>query len=45
MRILVADDDPVTTHRRRTLAEAWGYTVMTAPDGLTALARERDGGS
>lgn len=37
MRVLVADDDPVTTLRLRGLAESWGYTVTTAADGLTAL--------
>ena len=38
MRVLVADDDPVTTLRLRGLAESWGYAVTTAADGVTALA-------
>ncbi|MGE0862800.1 MAG: PleD family two-component system response regulator [Vicinamibacterales bacterium] len=43
MRVLVADDDPVTVVRLRGLAESWGYTVTTAADGVTALALLRDG--
>lgn len=37
MRILVADDDAVTTRRLQGLAEAWGYEVVTASDGSAAL--------
>jgi sigma-B regulation protein RsbU (phosphoserine phosphatase) len=40
MRVLIADDDLVTSRRLRGLAEAWGYDVVTAADGpstLTAL--------
>ncbi len=38
MRILIADDDPVTAHRLRVLAETWGYEVTSTEDGPSTLA-------
>jgi DNA-binding response OmpR family regulator len=43
MRVLIADDDIVTSRRLRGLAETWGYDVVTASDGpstLTALQQD-----
>lgn len=39
MRVLVADDDPVTALRLRGLARSWGYAVDTVSDGAAALSR------
>jgi phosphoserine phosphatase RsbU/P len=37
MRILIADDDPVTSYRLKGLAETWGYEVSTTADGTATL--------
>ena len=37
MRILIADDDPVTSHRLRILAGAWGYDTVATSDGHSTL--------
>ncbi|HYB97152.1 MAG TPA: response regulator transcription factor [Vicinamibacterales bacterium] len=37
MRVLIVDDDVVTARRLRGLAESWGYDVVAAADGPTAL--------
>jgi DNA-binding response OmpR family regulator len=37
MRVLVADDDLVTAKRLQALAESWGYEVIAATDGPSAL--------
>jgi sigma-B regulation protein RsbU (phosphoserine phosphatase) len=43
MRVLIADDDVVTSRRLEGLASSWGYTVVTAADGpSTLLALESD---
>jgi DNA-binding response OmpR family regulator len=43
MRVLIADDDPVTSRRLEGLASSWGYTVVTAADGpSTLLALDSD---
>lgn len=36
-KILLADDDPDSLEGLRSLLEAWGYEVETAPDGRAAL--------
>lgn len=36
-RVLLADDDPESLEGLRSLLEAWGYEVETAPDGRAAL--------
>ena len=36
MRILIADDDPVSRLMLRGLAVKWGYEVVTAEDGNAA---------
>jgi len=38
MRILIADDDPVTSRRLTGLATSWGYDVLTTADGPSTLA-------
>jgi sigma-B regulation protein RsbU (phosphoserine phosphatase) len=37
MRVLIADDDAVTSRRLQGLAASWGYTVVTAVDGPSTL--------
>lgn len=37
MRVLIAEDDVVTSHRLRGLAESWGYDVVTTADGPSTL--------
>jgi len=37
MRILIADDDPVTSHRLKVLAEGWGYEVVLTSDGPSTV--------
>lgn len=39
MRVLIADDDPVTALRLRGLTQSWGYAVETVRDGTAALSR------
>ena len=39
MRVLIADDDPVSLRRVHGLMESWGYRVEVAHDGTTALRR------
>lgn len=38
MRVLIADDDPITSHRLKALAEKWGYEVSVTTDGPATLA-------
>jgi diguanylate cyclase (GGDEF)-like protein len=38
MRILVAEDDPVTARLLRALLDSWGFEVITVTDGVSALA-------
>jgi sigma-B regulation protein RsbU (phosphoserine phosphatase) len=38
VRIVIADDDLVTSRRLRGLAESWGYDVITTTDGPSTLA-------
>jgi two-component system, cell cycle response regulator len=38
VRVLVAEDDPVSRHRLRVAIAAWGYEVTSVSDGLEALA-------
>jgi sigma-B regulation protein RsbU (phosphoserine phosphatase) len=42
MRVLIADDDVVTSRRLRGLAESWGYEVVTASDGPSTLTALQD---
>jgi sigma-B regulation protein RsbU (phosphoserine phosphatase) len=44
MRVLIADDDPVSLHLLARTLTGWGYEVSTARDGLEAwrLFEERD---
>jgi len=42
--VLVVDDDPATRMRLQELMEKAGYSVETAADGATGLARVRSGG-
>jgi len=42
MRVLIADDDPVSVHRLQALMRSWGYDVVSATDGLGALAMLAD---
>jgi DNA-binding response OmpR family regulator len=42
MRVLIADDDVVTSRRLRGLAESWGYDVVTAIDGPSTLTALQD---
>src|SRR5258708_1047623 len=37
MRILIAEDDPVTSRRLQGLAEAWGYEVSVTTEGRWTL--------
>ena len=37
MRVLIADDDPVSLRGLHGLMESWGYAVATAENGTTAL--------
>ena len=37
MKILIAEDDPLTREGLRDILLAEGYQVVTAPDGQTAL--------
>ena len=37
MRVLIADDDPVSLHGLRGLMQSWGYDVATAASGTAAL--------
>ena len=37
MRVLIADDDPVSLRRVHALMTSWGYEVELAHDGTTAL--------
>lgn len=39
MRILLAEDEPLTRHLVTRLLEDWGYQVEVATDGLEAIAR------
>ena len=39
MRILLAEDEPLTRHLVTRLLEEWGYQVEVASDGLEALER------
>lgn len=41
MRVLIADDEPVTCHRLRALVESWGYEVSVTTDGPSTLAALR----
>jgi sigma-B regulation protein RsbU (phosphoserine phosphatase) len=38
MRVLIADDDPVSLHALRGLMQSWGYDVATAANGTAALS-------
>lgn len=38
MRVLIADDDIVTSRRLRGLAEAWGYEAVVTTDGPSTVA-------
>ena len=38
MRVLIADDDPVSLHGLRGLMQSWGYDVATAANGTAALS-------
>ena len=33
MKVLIAEDDPVTLDMTTSLVQAWGYDVLTARDG------------
>src|SRR6185503_4003104 len=37
MRVLIADDDPVSLRSLRGLMQSWGYDVATAENGTAAL--------
>jgi DNA-binding response OmpR family regulator len=37
MRILIAEDDPVTSHRLKALAASWGYEATVTADGPSTL--------
>ena len=39
VRVLVAEDDPVSRHRLHVAITAWGYDVTSVSDGLEALAQ------
>lgn len=38
MRILIADDDPITLHRLSSLIMNWGFDIIKANNGLDAVA-------
>jgi len=38
MRVLIADDDPITLHRLASLITSWGMDVIKANNGLDAVA-------
>ena len=37
MRVLIAEDDPVSRHRLQAFLRKWGYTVSIAADGAAVL--------
>jgi diguanylate cyclase (GGDEF)-like protein len=37
MKLLIAEDDPVSAHVLKSMASKWGYEVMVVRDGLEAL--------
>lgn len=38
MRVLIADDDAVTSHRLKKLADGWGYETVLTTDGPSTLS-------
>lgn len=41
MKVLVAEDDPVSREIMTTLLDRWGYKVTVAPDGVQAMTALR----